>query len=89
MLGFQECSWNVLGLLFNSNYCSLKQCICIWVQAGEEETVDMNLRYARWMSPVFEHTTAVAPCADPPCQLLWVGAGMEIMSVILILQVMH
>lgn len=48
MLGFQECSWNVLGLLFNSNYLSLKQCtVCIWAQAGEEGTGDMNLLYAR------------------------------------------
>lgn len=53
MLGFQECSWNVLGLLFNSNYLPLKQCtVCIWVQAGEEGTGDMNLLYARWMSPL-------------------------------------
>lgn len=78
MLGFQEYSWNVLGLLFNSNYLSLKQCtVCIWAQAGEEGTGDMNLLYARWMSPLFEHTTA-ASCAGPPGQLLWVGAGMKI-----------
>lgn len=68
----------MLGPHFNSNYLSLKQCtVCIWVQAGEEGTGDMNLLYARWMSALFEHTTAAAPGAGPPGQLLWVGAGME------------
>lgn len=79
MLGFQECFWNVLVLLFNSDYLSLKQCaVSTWAQAGGEGTGDMNLLYARWMSPLFEHTAPAAPCAGPPGQLWWVGAGMEI-----------
>lgn len=76
MLGFQEFSWNVLELLFNSNYLSLLNSVLYafgFRQVRKEQGHEFTVLQARWMSPLFEHTTAAAP----PRQLLWVEVGME------------